>query len=150
MNDSLKKAQANYQEKCRILNLRINKETEPEIMEWLDIMSNLCGITPAIKTMIVKDYRRMKEHKTRVNFYSAQVKYHRAFEDYTSEEFLEMAKAKADHGIDTFDHDIITNEIEARKIDGKVEVINQYPGNKIAVVNWSYIDDLYWEEGEDE
>lgn len=149
MNDSLKRAQANYQEKCRILNLRINKETEPEIMEWLDIMSNLCGITPAIKVLIEKDYKRMKSTKMRVNFYSIQVKYHGAFEDYTSEEFLEMAKAEQYKGFDTFDHDIITDETEARKLDGKFEVINQYPCNKIAVVNWSYIDDLY-EEGEDE
>lgn len=36
MRDSLKKAQANYNKKCRVVVLRINKETEPEIIKWLD------------------------------------------------------------------------------------------------------------------
>ena len=36
MNDALKRAQANYNKKCRVLVLRINKETEPDIIRWLD------------------------------------------------------------------------------------------------------------------
>lgn len=36
MRDSLKKAQANYNKKCRVIVLRINKEAEPEIIQWLE------------------------------------------------------------------------------------------------------------------
>ena len=36
MNESLKKAQKNYQDKCKIITVRVNKETEPDIIQWLE------------------------------------------------------------------------------------------------------------------
>lgn len=36
MNESLKKAQKTYSAKCKILTVRINKETEPDLIEWLE------------------------------------------------------------------------------------------------------------------
>lgn len=150
MNESLKKAQAAYQEKCRIINLRFNKESESDLIEWLDFQRDNSWVSSAIKKLIRDDYKRLKEHKTRVNFYSTQVKYHGNLEDYTTEQLLEMAKADQDRGIDTFDHDIITDEIEARKLDGKVQIDDRYPCNKICVVSWSYIDDNYWWEQEED
>ena len=36
MNESLKKAQANYNKKCKTLTFRINKETESDIVEWIE------------------------------------------------------------------------------------------------------------------
>lgn len=35
MRESTKRAQANYQKKCKQFPLRINKETESDIMEWI-------------------------------------------------------------------------------------------------------------------
>lgn len=35
MRDSLKQAQANYNKKCRLFQIRINKETEPDVDKWL-------------------------------------------------------------------------------------------------------------------
>ena len=36
MYESLKRAQENYRQKCRLYQFRVNKETESEIVEWLD------------------------------------------------------------------------------------------------------------------
>lgn len=36
MKESLKKAQANYNKKCRLFQLRVNKETEADIDVWLN------------------------------------------------------------------------------------------------------------------
>jgi hypothetical protein len=36
MRESLKKAQEAYRQKCKIVNLRINKETEPDILAWIE------------------------------------------------------------------------------------------------------------------
>ena len=35
MRESTKRAQENYQKKCKVLPLRINKETEADIIAWL-------------------------------------------------------------------------------------------------------------------
>lgn len=35
MNESLKKAQKAYNQKCKMLQIRINKETETDILEWV-------------------------------------------------------------------------------------------------------------------
>lgn len=35
MKDSLKRAQAAYSKKCKIFSLRVNRDTEPDIIEWL-------------------------------------------------------------------------------------------------------------------
>lgn len=36
MNETLKRAQETYRQKCKIINIRVNKETEADIVEWLD------------------------------------------------------------------------------------------------------------------
>lgn len=35
ISESLQRAQANYQDKCKVITIRFNKETEPELVEWL-------------------------------------------------------------------------------------------------------------------
>ena len=35
MKESLKKAQANYQKKCKVYNIRINTETEADLLAWM-------------------------------------------------------------------------------------------------------------------
>ena len=35
MRESLKRAQAEYMKKCKIFSLRVNKETESDIIDWL-------------------------------------------------------------------------------------------------------------------
>ena len=35
MLESLKKAQSAYAQKCKIVNIRFNKETEQDLIEWL-------------------------------------------------------------------------------------------------------------------
>lgn len=36
MKESLKKAQQNYSKKCKMLQVRINKETEADLIEWVE------------------------------------------------------------------------------------------------------------------
>lgn len=36
MYESLKRAQENYRQKCRLYQFRVNRETESDIVEWLD------------------------------------------------------------------------------------------------------------------
>lgn len=36
MRDSLKKAQANYDKKCRLFQIRVNRETESDIDDYLN------------------------------------------------------------------------------------------------------------------
>lgn len=36
MHESLKRAQKNYAKKCRLFQIRVNKETEKDIDEWLN------------------------------------------------------------------------------------------------------------------
>lgn len=53
MKESLKKAQANYNKKCKQLLIRINKETEPDILEWISRGKP----TSRIKELIRKDIK---------------------------------------------------------------------------------------------
>lgn len=138
MNDSLKKAQATYQEKCRMVNIRFNTETEKDLIDWLDIQP---VVSSKIKRMIASEVKLLKEHKVIVNHYSAEVKYSGRFEDYTPEQLLEMAKHRADQGVDTFDYDEEMNQFDAMKLDGAFEVEDRYPSNKLAMVRWTYIDE---------
>lgn len=36
MRESLKKAQHNYSKKCKMLQVRLNKETEADLIEWTE------------------------------------------------------------------------------------------------------------------
>lgn len=49
MQDSLKKAQAEYNKKCYIFNLRLNQETDADIIKWLEQQPNKAG---AIKKIL--------------------------------------------------------------------------------------------------
>lgn len=53
MQESLKKAQAVYTQKCKIVNIRFNKETEPELIEWL----SRGKATTRIKRLIREDIK---------------------------------------------------------------------------------------------
>ena len=55
MNEALKRAQANYNKKCKVYVIRVNRETEPEVVEWLERGK----IAPRLKALIKKD---IKEH----------------------------------------------------------------------------------------
>lgn len=49
MNEALKRAQKEYNNKCYILNLRLNKETDADIIYWLEHQPNKAA---AIKELI--------------------------------------------------------------------------------------------------
>lgn len=135
MNESLKRAQANYQEKCRMVNIRFNTETEKELIEWLDIQNS---VGTSIKVLIQNNIEKLKEHKVRVEFYEVQVKYSGRFEDYTTAELYDLATARDPAEVDHVEE---MSQFEAMKIDGSVTVEDRYPCNKIAVIRWSCIDE---------
>lgn len=54
-DDPLKKAQEKYQEKCKILTIRVNRETEADIIEWLEKNDGKVGTL--IKEMIRSSLR---------------------------------------------------------------------------------------------
>ena len=53
MRESLKRAQAEYAKKCRIFSLRVNRDTEQDIIEWLAKP----GAGTRIKQLIRKDIK---------------------------------------------------------------------------------------------
>ena len=55
MKESLKKAQAVYSKKCKILNLRINKETESDILAWIERGNAGTRIKDLIREDIIKN-----------------------------------------------------------------------------------------------
>ncbi len=78
---------------------------------------------------------------TKVSFFSTQVKYSGDFEDYTKEEFLKMAIAKQDKGIDCYEETIeVVSDRIAQELATIIVVDNYYPCNKIAIVKWATID----------
>ena len=54
MRESLKKAQQNYSKKCKMLQVRINKETEPDLIEWV----NKGQAATRIKELIREDIKK--------------------------------------------------------------------------------------------
>lgn len=53
MKESTKKAQAAYNRKCKLYPLRVNKETEQDIIKWLE-----CGgYATRIKELIRQDLK---------------------------------------------------------------------------------------------
>ena len=52
MNEALKRAQAEYNKKCYIFNLRLNQETDADIITWLEKQPNKAA---AIK-QILRDH----------------------------------------------------------------------------------------------
>lgn len=149
MNEALKRAQANYQDKCRILNVRFNKETEQERIDWLDQQGS---VSASIKLLIDKDIRERKEHKVIVGFYSADFRITKDIEDYIEDELLAMGQKRAEEGVDTLDREEVMNEFEARKIDGKCEIDRVYTNNNLKYVSlkWSFINELYPELDEED
>lgn len=76
-----------------------------------------------------------------VNFYEAEIKYTGALNDYTLDELLAKALDRTYHGVDAFKHSEIMSETDARKIDGKIEVVRDFPCNKLAVIGWAYMEE---------
>lgn len=70
MNESLKKAQKAYNQKCKMLQIRINKETEADILEWVSRNRFATRIKELIREDIRKNPRRSKEfHQSRKEGY---------------------------------------------------------------------------------
>ena len=55
MKESLKKAQKEYKKKCYIFNLRLNQETDADIISWLEHQDNRAG---AVKKIIRQEIAR--------------------------------------------------------------------------------------------
>ena len=75
---------------------------------------------------------------TKVNFYKTEVKYTGCYDDYSWQDFFEMAKAKQDKGIDCFDRCEDIPDSKAHRIDDEVVVFDN-PCNKTVYVEWAYI-----------
>lgn len=75
---------------------------------------------------------------TKVDYYSAEVRYNGAFEDYDLEAWKEKAREKSCR-CDCFDKTIEEADEFAKVIDGKYYVENRFPCEKIAIVQWAYI-----------
>ena len=56
MNESLKKAQKAYGQKCKVVNIRVNKETEADILAWL----SKGPAAPRIKALIRQDINKAR------------------------------------------------------------------------------------------
>ena len=54
MNEGRKKTQAAYNAKCKIFTMRVNKETEDDILKWL----SRPGASTKRKEMIRKDLKK--------------------------------------------------------------------------------------------
>lgn len=86
--------------------------------------------------------------KIKVDFFSAQVKYSGAFDEYTTEDWQDMAIEKS-YRSDCYDETIEVEDFEqAFRLEDKFHFVadNTYPCNKIATVTWAYISN---EEEED-
>lgn len=139
MNEALKKAQKNYQDKCRIVNIRFNTETETDLIEWLDMRP--C-VSATIKDMIRNQIEQLKTHTVKVWTYRVEVKYSGSFDDYTDEDLIEMAKARMNREPgDYCEGSTEMNQFDAMKIDGEYTVDHRYPSNKLAWVSWTEIDE---------
>ena len=79
---------------------------------------------------------------TKVNFYECEIKYTGKLSRYSLVELLAKALDRTYHGVDAFDHCEIMSEEQAKKIDGNIEIIRDYPDNKLAVIGWSYIEEM--------
>lgn len=55
MNEPLKKAQHSYNKKCKMLQVRINKETERDILEWTERNQAATRIKELIREDIKKN-----------------------------------------------------------------------------------------------
>ena len=53
MRESLERAQVNYQKKCKVITIRFNKETEADLIRWLEDHEGQAGTL--IKEMIKKE-----------------------------------------------------------------------------------------------
>lgn len=58
MSESLLRAQAEYQEKCKVISIRFNRETEPELVEWLENHAKNRNAGTIIKDLIRKEIEK--------------------------------------------------------------------------------------------
>lgn len=52
MNEALNRAQANYQKKCKVITIRFNRDTDADLIRWLEENEGQAG--RIIKDMIRK------------------------------------------------------------------------------------------------
>lgn len=75
-----------------------------------------------------------------VDYFKAQISYRGSrFEDLEEEDWRAKVQAYTDHGKDAFDHTELLDDDVAFKEDGCMWIIDRYPCNRIAEVNWAYI-----------
>lgn len=75
-----------------------------------------------------------------VDHYEVEVKYSGKVTDYTVEQLYEMAKAVQDkRGDFSPDYTMKLSDKDARKIDGAMGVLCDFPDNKVCVFAYSFI-----------
>ena len=55
MNEALKKAQQTYAKKCKFVQVRVNRETEADILEWIERNQAATRIKELIREDIKKN-----------------------------------------------------------------------------------------------
>lgn len=58
LSDSLLRAQAEYQIKCKVISIRFNRETEPELIEWLEAHAKKRNTGTIIKDLIREEIKK--------------------------------------------------------------------------------------------
>lgn len=61
MSESLQRAQANYQEKCKVISIRFNRETEADLIDWLEVHAETRNAGTIIKNMIRQEIERTRK-----------------------------------------------------------------------------------------
>lgn len=84
----------------------------------------------------------LKNPYYKVDIYETEVCYNCPYESYDPMDFFEMALAKYDYGYDCFSASVMMEPDKAKKVDGKFELVNHLPSNKLVTVRWFYIDEM--------
>lgn len=60
MSESLMRAQADYQKKCKVITVRFNRETEPDLVSWLENHAQGRNAGTIIKNLIREEIKRTR------------------------------------------------------------------------------------------
>ena len=58
MSESLMRAQADYQKKCKVITIRFNRETETDLVSWLENHAKGRNAGTIIKNLIREEMKR--------------------------------------------------------------------------------------------
>lgn len=84
----------------------------------------------------------LKNPYYKVDIYETEVRYGAPYESYDPMDFFEMALAKSEDGYDCFSASVMMEKDQAKKVDGRFEIVNHNPLNKLLTVRWFYIDEM--------